>query len=205
MQTRFALGSLRWSAGAVVVAGLLATVACGPKQPPVARPAPPPGADPTSAGMAASPRLPAPPEPVREATPTPVPSEPRLEESRLDTRSLDELNREVPLKPVFFAFDSADVDPDGRQALEANGVLLGQYPTWIVTIEGHCDERGTAEYNLALGERRALAARAYLLSIGIAADRLRTVSYGKEFPFDPGTTEEAYARNRRAHFVITSR
>ena len=73
------------------------------------------------------------------------------------------------------------------------------------TIEGHADERGTAEYNLALGERRALTARDYLISLGIAADRLRTVSYGKEFPFDPGRTEEAYQKNRRAHFVVTSK
>ncbi len=74
-----------------------------------------------------------------------------------------------------------------------------------MTIEGHCDERGTAEYNLALGERRAVAARAYLVSLGIAADRLRTVSYGKEFPFDPGHDERAWAKNRRAHFVITAK
>jgi len=74
-----------------------------------------------------------------------------------------------------------------------------------VTVEGHCDERGTAEYNLALGERRALAARAYLVSLGIAADRMRTVSYGKEFPFEPGNTEAAFSVNRRAHFVITAK
>jgi peptidoglycan-associated lipoprotein len=74
-----------------------------------------------------------------------------------------------------------------------------------VTIEGHCDERGTAEYNLALGERRAVTARAYLVSLGISADRLRTVSYGKEFPFDPGHDDAAYAKNRRAHFVITAK
>ena len=74
-----------------------------------------------------------------------------------------------------------------------------------MTIEGHCDERGTAEYNLALGERRATAARAYLVSLGIPADRLRTVSYGKEFPFDPGHDESAFAKNRRAHFVITAK
>ena len=69
----------------------------------------------------------------------------------------------------------------------------------------HADERGTAEYNLALGERRALAARDYMIALGIPASRLRTVSYGKEFPFDPGQTEEAYKQNRRAHFVVTSR
>jgi peptidoglycan-associated lipoprotein len=75
----------------------------------------------------------------------------------------------------------------------------------VVTIEGHCDERGTSEYNLALGERRAVAVKTYLASLGISPDRVRTVSYGKEFPFDPGHNEEAWASNRRAHFVITSR
>jgi peptidoglycan-associated lipoprotein len=72
-------------------------------------------------------------------------------------------------------------------------------------VEGHCDERGTAEYNLALGDRRAAAAVAYLRSLGITADRLKTVSYGKEFPFDPGHDEAAWSQNRRAHFVITGK
>ena len=89
--------------------------------------------------------------------------------------------------------------------LDANAEVLKRYATWVVTIEGHCDERGTAEYNLALGERRAVAARSYLVSLGIGADRLKTVSYGKEFPFDPGHDEAAWAKNRRAHFVITSK
>jgi peptidoglycan-associated lipoprotein len=83
--------------------------------------------------------------------------------------------------------------------------VLKKYSSWAVTVEGHCDERGTAEYNLALGERRAIAARAYLVSLGIAADRMRTVSYGKEFPFDPGHDESAFSKNRRAHFVITAK
>jgi peptidoglycan-associated lipoprotein len=74
-----------------------------------------------------------------------------------------------------------------------------------VTVEGHCDERGTAEYNLALGERRATAIKTYLTSLGISPDRVRTVSYGKEFPFNPGHTDDAWAQNRRGHFVITSR
>ena len=89
--------------------------------------------------------------------------------------------------------------------LQANAQVLKKQPTWQVTVEGHCDERGTAEYNLALGERRALAAKTYLVSLGIAADRLRTVSYGKEFPFDPGHDEAAWSKNRRAHFVITAK
>jgi peptidoglycan-associated lipoprotein len=105
---------------------------------------------------------------------------------------------------VFFGYDSYDVEPAGQVVLQANAEILKRYPSWVVTIEGHCDERGTAEYNLSLGEKRALAARDYL-SLGMAATRLRTVSYGKEFPFDPGKTEEAYAKNRRAHFVITAK
>ena len=83
--------------------------------------------------------------------------------------------------------------------------MLKTNATWQVTVEGHCDERGTAEYNLSLGERRALAAKAYLVSLGVGADRLRTVSYGKEFPFDPGHDDAAWVKNRRAHFVITGK
>ena len=82
---------------------------------------------------------------------------------------------------------------------------MKKYPTWVITIEGHADERGTAEYNLALGERRSLAARNYLVSLGIPGERLRTVSYGKEFPFEPGHQESAWSKNRRAHFVVTSK
>jgi peptidoglycan-associated lipoprotein len=82
---------------------------------------------------------------------------------------------------------------------------LKKYGTWVITIEGHTDERGSAEYNLALGERRALAAKNYLISLGIGGDRLRTVSYGKEFPFDPGHDESAWAKNRRAQFMLTSK
>jgi len=109
------------------------------------------------------------------------------------------------LKPVFFELDSSDLNSLGLKALDENAALLKKYSSWTVTVEGHCDERGTAEYNLALGERRAIAARAYLVSLGIPADRLRTVSYGKEFPFDPGHDESAFAKNRRAHFVITAK
>jgi peptidoglycan-associated lipoprotein len=119
--------------------------------------------------------------------------------------SLDTLNRDSPLRPVFFELDSAEVGKEAQAVLDGNAALLKANPTWAVTIEGHCDERGTAEYNLALGQRRAVAARAYLVSLGIAATRLATVSYGKEFPFDPGHEEAALAKNRRAHFVITAK
>ena len=126
-----------------------------------------------------------------------------MKDDTIASASLDDLNRNSPLKPVFFELDSSEVSPEGQAVLNANAATLKQYPTWSVTIEGHCDERGTAWYNLALGERRAIAARAYLLALGIPADRLRTVSYGKEFPFDAGHEEGAWSKNRRAHFVIT--
>jgi peptidoglycan-associated lipoprotein len=123
----------------------------------------------------------------------------------ISSASLDDLNRNSPLKPVFFELDSADLSAAGQKALDENAALLKRYASWTVTVEGHCDERGTAEYNLALGERRAGAARAYLVSLGISGDRLRIVSYGKEFPFDPGHDESAFSKNRRAHFVITAK
>jgi len=176
----------------------LAIAACGGKKPPVARPAPPPPAT----GAATATRPPAPPSPVNE--PVVVPPEP-VRDERIASSSLDDLNRNSPLKPAFFDYDSSELSAEAQRALTENAGLLRQNPNWTVTIEGHCDERGTAEYNLALGERRAVAAHAYLVSLGIPADRLRTVSYGKEFPFDPGHDESAYAKNRRAHFVITAK
>ncbi len=196
MRTHTTMRAARLSVMVMVVAAV-AAAACGGKKPPVARPMPPPASTPGTAA-----RPPAPPEPVAE--PTVVPPEP-VAEDRIASASLDDLNRNSPLKPVFFALDSSDIDPEGKAALDSDAAVLKKYPTWTVTIEGHCDERGTAAYTLALGERRAIAARAYLVSLGISADRLRTVSYGKEFPFDPGHDEAAWTKNRRAHFVITAK
>jgi peptidoglycan-associated lipoprotein len=136
--------------------------------------------------------------------PLPVPPEP-IAEDTIGNRTLDDLNRDSPFRPAFFALDSAELDDAGRAVVTANAELLRKYRTWIVTIEGHCDERGTPEYNLALGERRAVAVKTYLVSLGIPPERLRTVSYGKEFPFDPGHDEGAWSKNRRAHFVITAK
>lgn len=174
--------------------------ACGKKQPPVARPMPPTVAspDPTTANPP-----PAPPSPVPDTTP--IPPEPRIESDPLASGDLDVINKNSPFQPVFYPLDGFEVDGPAQQALNANAAILKKYPTWVITIEGHCDERGTAEYNLALGEKRALAAKTYLVSLGIPADRLRTVSYGKEFPFDPGHDEAAWSKNRRAHFVVTSK
>jgi peptidoglycan-associated lipoprotein len=188
-----------WNGAALVLLVLAFTAAaCGGKKPPVTRPAPPPPPAASTPGA----RPPAPPEPVAE--PTVVPPEP-VRDDAISSASLDDLNRNSPLKPAFFDYDSSELTREAQTALDSNAAVLKQHPTWTVTIEGHCDERGTAEYNLALGERRAVTARTYLVSLGIPADRLRTVSYGKEFPFDPGHDEAAWAKNRRAHFVITAK
>ena len=170
---------------------------CAKKQPPVARVTPPPPPPPLSDSTP-----PAPPTPVAE--PRPVPPEP-VTEDPIASRDIGDINKNSPFQPVFFKFDASDVDASAQQALNANAEIMKKYPSWVITIEGHADERGTAEYNLALGERRALSARTYLVSLGLSADRLRTVSYGKEFPFDPGHDEAAWAKNRRAQFVLTSK
>jgi peptidoglycan-associated lipoprotein len=191
----------RWASSCLIV--MVAVVAllagaCQKKVPPVARPIPPP--PPVTAAEPTKP--PAPPEPVRE--PPVTPPAPIVEDKML-TASLDEINKNSPLKPVFFDYDSSDISAEGQQILQSNAEIMKRYKSWVITVEGHCDERGTAEYNLALGERRAVSARTYLVSLGIPAERVRIVSYGKEFPFDAGHNEAAWAKNRRDHFVVTQK
>jgi peptidoglycan-associated lipoprotein len=106
---------------------------------------------------------------------------------------------------VFFDYDRAELKPEARERLAKNAQFLASQPGLMVTLEGHCDERGTNEYNLALGERRANAAREYLQSLGVAGTRVRTISYGEERPFCTESSEGCWSQNRRAHFVITSR
>jgi peptidoglycan-associated lipoprotein len=190
--------SVRRTAFLLLLLVTIAAGACGgKKKPPIARPIPPPPSGSTTV-------TPPPEPPTPSAEPTSVPPEPVAEDS-IAAGSIDDINRNSPLKPVFFGLDAADVDAEGQRILQTNADILRRYQTWQISVEGHCDERGTAEYNLALGERRAVAARNYLVSLGIPADRVKTVSYGKEFPFDPGHTEEAWSKNRRAHFVVTAK
>ena len=177
----------------------LSASACHKKVPPVERPIPPPPPAPTTVAPT---KPPAPAEPVKEPV---VVAPAAITEDRVSTATLDEINRNSPLKPIFFDYDRSDISAESQRILDANAEVMKRNPTWVITIEGHCDERGTAEYNLALGERRAEAARAYLVTLGIDGKRLRAVSYGKEFPFDPGHDETAWSRNRRAHFVITAK
>jgi peptidoglycan-associated lipoprotein len=109
------------------------------------------------------------------------------------------------LKDIHFDFDQYDIRPGDALILEENAKLLMKFPNVKTQIEGHCDERGTEEYNLALGERRADSAKKYLISVGVPEGRISTISYGKERPLDPGHNEEAWAKNRRAHTIILSR
>lgn len=189
--------SVRRTAFLLLLLVTIAAAACAKKQPPIARPIPPPPTGSTSV-------MPPPEPPAPSPEPTSVPPEPVAEDS-IASGSIDDINRNSPLQPVFFGLDEAEVDAEGQRALQSNAEILRRYGNWQISIEGHCDERGTAEYNLALGERRAVAARNYLVSLGISADRVKTVSYGKEFPFDPGHDEAAWAKNRRAHFVVTAK
>jgi len=109
------------------------------------------------------------------------------------------------LKDIHFDFDKYDIRPADASILRENAVLLNKYTNVKIQIEGHCDERGTVEYNLALGERRANSAKNYLVSLGMSPARISTISYGKEKPLDPGHNEEAWAKNRRAHTIVTAK
>ncbi|MDR0882476.1 MAG: peptidoglycan-associated lipoprotein Pal [Candidatus Adiutrix sp.] len=105
---------------------------------------------------------------------------------------------------VYFDFDRYNIRPDGAAIIQAKAAFLSQYTGVQTEIQGHCDERGTEVYNMALGDRRARAAYNYITSLGISGSRLTTVSYGEERPLDPGHNESAWARNRRAQFVVVS-
>jgi peptidoglycan-associated lipoprotein len=132
---------------------------------------------------------------VTVAPPPPPPPPPKHE------ISIDELFR-THVFDAFFDFNKSDIRADARDALSKTGEFLRQYPQVRVTIEGHCDERGSTEYNLGLGERRAQATKQFLVSLGISADRLDTVSYGKERPFCSEHNEDCWQQNRRGHFVM---
>lgn len=113
--------------------------------------------------------------------------------------------KEIPMPvmdDVFYAFDKYNLTDESKRTLEQNSSELKRASDVAIIIEGHCDERGTKSYNLALGEKRAKAARDYLVSLGVSGSRITIISYGKERPFDPGHNEAAWAKNRRAHFVI---
>lgn len=177
------------------------------------------GSDPISAPAASSAEAPEA-TPEREAEPQPsssggltedeilaIPPDDVTETDLLDigAKSLDELNSEGHLQDVHFVYDSAQLSPAMRATLEENAAWLSRFPSVRILVEGHCDERGTVEYNLALGEERARAVRDYLRELGVGSGRMRIISYGKEFPLDPAHNEAAWRRNRRAHLEIVAK
>jgi peptidoglycan-associated lipoprotein len=187
----------RLAIAAVLLAFATACAKPAPSMPATPGPAPGPATAPTNTGV--------PPPPGPPGLPPSVPSvPPEMTADPNRDMAVDDINKDSPLKPVFFVYDSDELDDAARQVLSDNAAVLRQYTGWVITIEGHCDERGTPEYNLALGDRRALAAKTYLQSLGISASRLHTVSYGKEFPFDPGHDDTAWTVNRRAHLMVTA-
>lgn len=149
---------------------------------------------------------PAPPveeKPKAEPEKVPTIKEPELtEEEIFRMKSLEELNRESPLQRIHFDFDRYFIREDAKPVLEKDAEWLKRFRSVKILIEGHCDERGTEEYNMALGEKRAKSTMNYLISLGISPERIKIISYGKSRPLDLGHNEEAWALNRRADFVI---
>jgi peptidoglycan-associated lipoprotein len=146
---------------------------------------------------------PAPPPPP--AAPAAAPTPRALTEDELFAqKSLDQLNKERPLGDTFFDLDQSTIREDARASLTTNANWLKRWTSTRITVEGHCDERGTAEYNLGLGERRANAVKAYLVELGVPGDRITVVSKGKEAPFCSEKNEACWQQNRRGHFIITA-
>jgi peptidoglycan-associated lipoprotein len=177
--------------GSLTLAAIAFVVACSPKP----KPTPPPAPTPASVS---------PPTVVTVEPPAPTPQPtPRVDTDDIMRKSLSEVSSY--LKPAFFDYDKADIRGDARDVLAANATWLKKYSNVHFRIEGHADERGTAQYNLALGDRRANAAKDYIVSLGVDASRIETVSYGKERPFATGHDEDSWQKNRRAHFVVTAK
>ena len=132
----------------------------------------------------------------------PVPSAALADEN---TMGDSDSGKAAGLLTIRFPYDSFELDPEAKQTLADNAQILKDKPTMTIQIEGHCDERGGIQYNLALGEKRANAVKKLLQDQGVAANRLSTISFGKEKPLDPSKSEASFAKNRRANFVITAR
>src|SRR3989442_2734664 len=175
-----------------------ATAGCHKNPPPVTPASPPP--PPPPAATAAPPAPPPPPPPAAGPAPRPL-----TEEEIFARKSVDQLNSEKPLDDVFFDLDRSDIRDDGKSVLQRDADWLKKWPTTQVTVEGHADSRGSSEYNLGLGSRRAAAVKDYLSSLGVPASRVTVVSKGKEQPFCNEENESCWQQNRRGHFVITGK
>jgi peptidoglycan-associated lipoprotein len=152
---------------------------------------------------------PAPPSPpakeqpkVEKVAEAPAKKPALTEEEIFMSKSLEEINMEAPLQMIHFDYDRYFIRDDAKPVLDTDANWLKKFPSAKILIEGHCDERGTEEYNLALGEKRAKSTYDYLVSLGISPDRMKIISYGKSQPLDPGHNEIAWQKNRRAQFLI---
>jgi len=181
----------------VLIAALSGTACHGnPKPtPPPPAPAPPPAPPPATT----------PPPPPPPPAPKPAPAAPPTEEEVFRTKTLEQLNSEKPLGDVFFALDESDLTEQSRGTLGKDLEWLKKWTSTKIMVEGHADSRGTNEYNLALGERRADAVRDYLVSLGVPTDRITIVSKGEEQPFCSEENESCWQQNRRGHFIITAK
>jgi peptidoglycan-associated lipoprotein len=182
---------------ALVSAFALAAAGCH-KKAPAAVPAPPPSPPP------AAPATPPPPPPPPPPAPAPTPP-PLTEEEIFARKSLEQLNAERPLDDVFFDLDQSSIRDDAKPRLQKDADWLKRWTSTQITVEGHCDSRGSSEYNLGLGSRRATAVKDYLASLGIPAGRMTVVSKGKESPVCSDENESCWQQNRRGHFVITAK
>jgi peptidoglycan-associated lipoprotein len=182
--------SWKWAVLALSIAALM-SVGCAKKQTVKSEGAP--GSASAPGAITEAPVKEAPPAPVAVAPATPPAAAPGIAVTEEKLSQFDD---------VRFDFDKSEVREDGRKACGVVADYLKKHPQAKMEIEGHCDDRGTAEYNMALGERRATAVMTYLVSLGVPKGALSTVSFGKEKPLDPGHNEGAWAKNRRAHFVL---
>ena len=185
---------------AIVLLVVVTVTGCSRRTPP---PAPPPPAPPVATTPAPPPAPP--PPPPAQPKPAPPVAKPLTEDEIFAKKTVEQLNAERPLAEVFFNYDQFNVRDDQRGALQKNAEYLKRWPSVRISIEGHADERGTAEYNLALGERRANSIMQYLTGLGVAGNRMVVVSKGKETPACREASEECHARNRRGLFVITAK
>jgi peptidoglycan-associated lipoprotein len=183
----------------IMLVMVIAWSGCAKKVPPPA-PAPPP--PPPVAVVPPTP--PPPPPPAPPPAPAPAPR-PLTEDEIFSRKSVDELNGEMPLADVFFDYDQSTIKDDQRAVLQKNADWLRRWASVRVTVEGHTDSRGTNEYNLSLGERRAAAVKDYLAGLGLAGDRLLVVSKGEETPVCSEDNDACWSKNRRGHFVVTAK
>jgi peptidoglycan-associated lipoprotein len=184
---------------AVVVMAALGGAACHRNPKPQA-----PAPAPTPAAPAAAPTRPNTP-PAPPPAPTPAQPAPPTEDEVFRNKTLAQLNDEKPLGDVLFVFDSTDLSDAARTILQKDVDWMKKWPTTKVMVEGHADSRGTTEYNLALGERRADGVRDYIVSLGVAADRITIVSKGEEQPICSEESEACWQQNRRGHFIVTAK